>query len=341
MKAYINGKMIEINENVTILEAARQNGHFIPTLCEMNGLEHTPGTCRVCLVEIKRKNNDQNYIVTSCNTPIEEDMEIYTRTKAVRERQRLQVELLLADHDQDCAACVRHGNCELQDVAQFVGLEETKYKNPEYFIHRTKDHSSKSLIRDMTKCIRCFRCVKVCREVQSTDVLVIGEKGLLTEVGVRDAHDLAESDCVSCGQCTLVCPVGALAEKDESEKVIDFLYDPDFVTVFQFAPAVRVALGEEFNMPAGTNVEGKMIAALRYLGADIILDTNFTADLVVMEEGTELLSRIKEGGALPLMTSCSPGWINYVEKYYPEMIPNISSVKSPQQCFGAIAKSYL
>ena len=268
-------------------------------------------------------------------------MEVLTRTKLVRERQRLQVELLLADHDQDCASCIRHGDCELQDVAQFVGLEQTHYHYPHFYRHRTKEISSPAIIRDMGKCIRCLRCVEVCREVQKTDVLVFTDKGLTTEIGIKDSLALGSSNCVSCGQCTLVCPVGALAAKDDTEEVIDYLYDPGITTVFQVAPAVRVALGEEFHMPNGKSVEPKIISAIRKIGGDVVLDTNFTADLTIMEEGSELLDRINNGGTLPQLTSCSPGWINFVEKNYPEVIPHISTAKSPQQMFGAVAKTFL
>lgn len=341
MIASINGKELQFEPNETILSAARRGGHFVPTLCEMADIHHTPGTCRVCLVDIRRKNDPNHYIVTSCNTPLEAGMEVLTRTPAVREKQRLQVELLLADHNQDCAVCIRHGNCELQDVAQFVGLQQSRYHYPHFFLERTRDQSSVAISRDMSKCIRCFRCVSVCREIQSTDVLVITEKGLATEISVRDGLPLGNSECVSCGQCILVCPVGALAEKDDTETVIDALYDPEIVTVFQFAPAVRVALGEEFLMPAGANVEGQMITALRRLGADVVVDTNFTADLVIMEEGTELLHRIREGGVLPMFTSCCPGWVNFVEKNYPELRPHISTTRSPQQCLGSMAKTWL
>ncbi len=341
MNAVINGKTIECQEGETILQAARRTGHFIPTLCELNALDHRPGTCRVCLVDVRREGAGEWVTVTSCTTPVEEGLSIATRNAALRQKQRLQVELLLADHNQDCAACIRHGDCELQDVAQFVGLKDTRFTDPVFYRGRVRDASSPSITRDMTKCIRCFRCVTVCRQVQGTDILVVENEGLASEVGVRNAKDMASSDCVSCGQCTLVCPTGALAEKDDTERVVDYLYDPEVFTVFQFAPAVRVALGEEFGMAAGTNVEGRIITALKKLGANVVLDTNFTADLVIMEEGTELLTRIKEGGVLPLFTSCSPGWVNYIEKFHPDMLGHVSTTKSPQQCFGAIAKSYL
>ncbi|MGE4543693.1 MAG: [FeFe] hydrogenase, group A [Pedobacter sp.] len=340
MQGTINGKLVEFGENETILQTARRYDMFIPTLCELENLDHTPGTCRVCLVEIKRKGDDFTQIVTSCNTPMEEGNEVQTRSRKVREQQRLQVNLLLTDHEEDCATCVRHGDCELQDVAQFVGLKEARFKY-DFSSGRTKDASSPSVVRDMTKCIRCGRCVTICREVQGTDVLFYENKGVNSEIGVRDSDLLNTSDCVSCGQCTLVCPVGALAERDDTEEVIDYLNDPEMFTVVQFAPATRVALGEEFNLKPGSNVEGQMITAFRKLGADVVLDTNFTADVVIMEEGSELLHRVKEGGTLPMLTSCSPGWINYVEKFYPDMVSNLSTTKSPQQCLGAIAKTYL
>ncbi len=337
----INGKEVEFSNNQTILSVAKANNHFIPTLCEMADLQHTPGTCRVCLVDIQKKNDLEHRIVTSCTTPMEEGMAVLTRTPKVRQMQRLQVELLIADHNQDCAACNRHGNCELQDVAQFVGLEQTRYTYPQFYQRRSRDTSSPAVVRDMSKCIRCFRCVKVCRDIQGIDVLVITEKGLETEISVRDHLPLDQSNCVSCGQCTLVCPVGALAAKNDIEAVQDFLSDPELVTVVQFAPAVRTAIGEEFNMAKGENVEGKIISALKRLGADIVLDTNFTADLVIMEEGSELLDRVKNKGIMPMFTSCCPGWVNFVEKNYPEMTGHLSTTRSPQQCLGSMAKSYL
>ncbi len=341
MIATINGKDIEFSDNQTVLDVAKANGHFIPTLCEMADLDHAPGTCRVCLVDIKRKGDSEHHIVTSCTTPMEEGMAVLTRTPKVRKMQRLQVELLLADHNQDCASCVRHGNCELQDVAQFVGLQQTRYTYPEFYQRRSRDDSSPAIFRDMSKCIRCFRCVKVCRDIQGIDALVITEKGLETEISVRDNLPLNQSGCVSCGQCILVCPVGALAGKNNTEEALDMFYDPELVTVVQFAPAVRTAIGEEFNMAKGENVEGKIITALKQLGADVVLDTNFAADLVIMEEGAELLDRIRNKGVLPMFTSCCPGWVTFVEKNYPGMNPHISTTRSPQQCLGSMAKTYL
>ena len=337
----INGKTVEFAADETILEVAKRSGHFIPTLCEMADIHHTPGTCRVCLVDIRRRNDPRHHIVTACTTPMEAGMEVLTRTPAVRRMQRLQVELLLADHNQDCASCIRHGNCELQDVAQFVGLQQTRYHFPHFYLQRPRDDSSPAVVRDMSKCIRCLRCVTVCREIQGVDTLVVSETGLQAQIGVRDRLPLGQSDCVGCGQCILVCPVGALAERNDIETVMDFLYDPDIRTVFQFAPAVRTALGEEFGLAPGANVEGQIIAALRQLGADVVLDTNFTADLVIMEEGHELLKRLRGGDTLPMFTSCCPAWINYVEKRHPDLRRHISTTKSPQQCFGALAKTYL
>ncbi len=343
MKAYINNIEVEFKENQTILEVARAYDQFIPTLCELADINHNPGTCRVCLVEAHWPDHPEPVLVTSCNTPLSEGMRVLTRTPWVREQQRLQVELLLADHDQDCATCIRHGDCELQDVAQFVGLRQTRY-HIELHKHRTKDRSSHAVVRDMTKCIRCLRCVTVCREVQGVDAMVYNRQGVLAEIAMRDGLSHMDSDCVSCGQCIHVCPVGALAEKDDTERVVEYLFNPDIVTVFQFAPAVRVALGEEFGLEPGVNVEGRIISALRHLGADIVLDTNFAADLVIMEEGTELLNRVKLNNSktpLPMFTSCCPAWINFAEKLYPEILPHISSTQSPQQCLGSMAKTYL
>jgi ferredoxin hydrogenase gamma subunit len=338
--AKINGKPVTFKPRETVLQCARRHEFYIPTLCELDDIDHTPGTCRVCLVEAKMPGQDRSMILTSCDTPMQEGMDVQTRTPRVREMQRLQVELLMADHDHECATCVRHGNCELQDVAQFVGLRESRFADPALVAERPVDMSSPAMIRDMTKCIRCQRCVAMCRYGQGVDALVINGTKHGTFVGLKDGMSQKVSSCVTCGQCVLVCPTGALGERDETDKVIDYLYDPEIITVVEFAPAIRVGFGEEFGLPAGANVQGQIVAACRRLGFDIVLDTNFAADVVIMEEGTELLSRLGKGRR-PTFTSCCPGWINFAERHYPEILPLLSTTKSPQQCLGAIAKSYL
>jgi ferredoxin hydrogenase gamma subunit len=338
--ASINGKPVIARPHEMILHCARRLGFYIPTLCELDDINHTPGTCRVCLVEGRMPGQERTMILTACNTPMQEGLEVMTSTAQLRDMQRLQVELLLADHDQNCAICIRHGNCELQDVAQFVGLRQNRFANPALVAERPIDTSSPALIRDMTRCIRCQRCVAMCRYGQGVDALVITDTGHGTAVGLRDGFSQRVSSCVTCGQCVLVCPTGALGERDETDRVIEFLNDPGIVTVVQFAPALRVGFGEEFGLPTGTNVQGQIISACRKLGFDIVLDTNFAADLVIMEEGTELLGRLGRGQR-PTFTSCCPGWINFAERHYPEILPLLSSTKSPQQCLGTIAKTYL
>jgi ferredoxin hydrogenase gamma subunit len=337
MKALINGKEVDFEAGETILATAKRSGSYIPSLCELSDIHHCPGTCRVCLVEVRRQGHEDLHMATACNTPMEEGIAVFTRTPKVREMQKLQVELLLADHDEDCATCIRHGACEVQDVAQFVGLQQSRFANPAWAKQRPVDTESPSLVRDMGKCIRCFRCVAICRDMQGIDALVISESGVGTSVELRDHLPQAKSDCVSCGQCVMVCPTGALAEKDQIDQVIDYLYDPEVVTVFQFAPAVRVAFAEETGI---ANAEGQIIAALRKIGADVVLDTNFAADLVIMEEGTEVLHHLQEGRR-PTITSCCPAWINFAEKHFPEVLPYLSSTRSPQQCLASLAKTYL
>ncbi len=338
--ATINGVAVDAQKNETILHCARRHDIYIPTLCELDDIDHTPGSCRVCLVEIDVPGKPKSQLATSCNTPMVEGMTVQTRSPRARNAQRLQVELLLADHNQDCATCVRHGNCELQDVAQFVGLHENRFFDPARVAAREIDDSSPAMIRDMTKCIRCQRCIAVCRDGQGIDALIRTGTGLDTAVGLRSGLSQKESICVTCGQCVLVCPTGALGERDETEKVLDMLYDPEIVTVFQFAPALRVAFGEEFGMPPGTNVQGQIVTACRKIGADIVLDTNFGADLVIMEESAELLKRLN-AKQRPTFTSCCPAWINFAERHYPQILPHLSSTKSPMQSLGVIAKTYL
>ncbi|MFW5679425.1 MAG: [FeFe] hydrogenase, group A [Pseudomonadota bacterium] len=338
--ATINRVAVTSRTDETILECARRHGIHIPTLCELHDIDHAPGTCRVCLVEIETRGGAKPLTATACNTPMQDGLVVRTRTPALREMQRLQVELLLADHDQDCATCIRHGNCDLQDVAQFVGLETNRFFDPDRVAKRPIDASSPALIRNMQRCIRCQRCIAICRDGQGVDALIQVGSGLDTAVGLRYGLDQQHSACVTCGQCVLVCPTGALGERDEIERVLDYIYDPEIVTVVQFAPAVRVGFGEEFGLPPGTNVEGQIITALRRLGADIVLDTNWGADLVVMEEATELLHRLR-AGQRPTFTSCCPAWINFAERHYPDILPLLSTTKSPQQCVGIVAKTYL
>ncbi|TVQ35715.1 MAG: (2Fe-2S)-binding protein [Geminicoccaceae bacterium] len=340
VRGSINGVAVTSSTDETILECARRHAIHIPTLCELHDIDHAPGTCRVCLVEIETQGSSKTLTATACNTPMQEGLVVRTRTPKLREMQRLQVELLLADHDQDCATCIRHGNCDLQDVAQFVGLKTNRFFDPERVAKRPVDAASPALIRNMQRCIRCQRCIAICREGQGVDALIQVGSGLDTAVGLRYGLDQQHSACVTCGQCVLVCPTGALGERDEIERVLDYLYDPNIVTVVQFAPAVRVGFGEEFGLPPGTNVEGQIITALRRLGADIVLDTNWGADLVVMEEATELLHRLK-AGERPTFTSCCPAWINFAERHYPDILPLLSTTKSPQQCVGIVAKTYL
>jgi ferredoxin hydrogenase gamma subunit len=339
-EAVINGKTVTALSGETILQCARRYGIYIPTLCELHDIDHTPGTCRVCLVDIHTRDGDKSHLATACTTPMQEGLEVKTRTPAVREMQRLQVELLMADHDQDCATCIRHGKCDLQDVAQFVGLRTNRFYNRERVAARPIDDSSPALIRNMQRCIRCQRCIAICRDGQGIDTLIQTGSGMDTAVGLRHGLTQKNSACVTCGQCVLVCPTGALGERDETDRALAMMYDPELVTVVQFAPAVRVGFGEEFGLPPGTNVEGQIITALRLLGADIVLDTNWGADLVIMEEGTELLHHLAERKR-PTFSSCCPAWINFAERHYPDILPMLSTTKSPQQCVGTLAKTYL
>ena len=341
MKAYINNREYDFAEGESILACCRRLGIFVPSLCQFPPLEHKPGTCRVCLVQVTDEKGTR--MVTSCDTPMQENIRIDTISKQVRDMQRMQVEMILADHNQDCASCVRHGNCELQDLGEAVGLKRNRFAGilQKAAEKRPLDESANGMLRDMTKCIRCLRCVEVCRKIQGVAALTVDGKGVNACIGVGMAPSHDTSACIQCGQCTLVCPTGALAERDQNDKVLDYLASPSVTTVFSFAPSVRVLLGDEFGFPAGTNVEGKIVAAMRAIGADVVIDTDFAADVVIMEEGTELLGRVRNGGKLPMFTSCCPGWINYVEKHIPELLPHISTTRSPQGVLGALAKSYL
>ena len=342
MKAWINDTEIEFKQGETVLQAAKRVGIFIPTLCAYLPLDHTPGTCRVCLVEIESdRNGNDAKIVTACTTPLQDGMHIRTRTKKIREMQRMQVAWIFADHDQDCASCARHGDCELQDLALYVGLQHNGCHG-RFIQKRPADWSANGLIRDVNKCIRCGRCIEVCRQVQGISALTMDDIGTSCGVGIAGAENWADSpNCVQCGQCSLVCPTGALGEKDQTDTALDWFADSEIKTVVAFAPAVRVTLGESFDMDPGDNVEGKIISAAKVLGADYVCDINWAADVTIMEEGSELLERLQHGGTLPIMTSCCPGWVNYVEKSHPELIPNLSSTRSPQGIFGSLSKTWL
>jgi len=330
----INGMPVQAPAGSTILEAARLAHIDIPTLCFLKDINEI-GACRICVVEVKGARS----LVAACVYPIAEGMEITTNSPKVLDSRKKTLELILSDHDRKCLSCVRSTNCELQKLCNDLKVEnETIYEGDRN--NFDIDDSAAHMLRDNNKCILCRRCVAVCDKVQGIGVIGANERGFKTNISTAFDMDLAETSCVSCGQCIAVCPTGALQEKDSTEEVFKALNDPDKYVVVQTAPAVRAALGEAFGLPIGTNVEGKMVAALRRLGFKKVFDTDFAADLTIMEEATELLDRIKNGGKLPMITSCSPGWIKYCEHYYPDMLENLSSCKSPQQMFGAITKTY-
>ena len=338
MKAFINGREVAFEADETILDVARRSDVFIPTLCELNDIDHAPGTCRVCLVEVDTGEGEV-HCLTACDTAMRDGWQVRTRTPRVQEMRQLQMEMIMADHHQDCASCPRNGNCELLPVANSVGLKQVRFHYTEGWENLEPDHGTQPVVYDRSRCIRCQRCVAVCRKVQNVDALELTGWG--NAAGIRlKGGSVAASPCVACGQCVMVCPTGALAERDQTQEVLNYLADPDVVTVFQMAPAIRVGFGEEFGLPPGTNVEGQIIAALRKMGADVILDTNFGADVVIMEEGTELLGKLAEKKR-PVFTSCCPAWINFAEKHYPDVLPLLSSTRSPQQVVGKIAKTYL
>ncbi len=335
----INRVPVTVPEGTTILDAAKEVGIKIPTLCHLEGVG-SPGSCRVCLVEVQGARTLQ----PSCVTKVGQGMVVCTNSKIAREARQLSVELLLANHPWDCNACVRNNKCELQTLASEMGITEVRF--PYTKEQLPIDDSTPALIRDNNKCILCRRCVSVCQDVQGVGSLAPRLRGFDTIIGTGAGEKLSDAVCVQCGQCSTVCPVGAIYEKDAIEDVWKALDDPTKHVVVQTAPAIRAALGECFGLKPGTCVTGKMVTALRRMGFDKVFDTNFTADLTIIEEGHELLTRLKDAlvdkkeVALPMFTSCSPGWINFMEYFYPEIIPNISTCKSPQQMFGALAKTY-
>lgn len=330
----INGRTITAPAGSTILEAARLANIEIPTLCFLKEINEI-GACRICVVEVKGART----LVASCVYPINEGMEVFTNTPNVLESRKKTLQLLLSNHDRTCLSCVRSSHCELQELCRELGVEdETLYDGQKLSFEI--DDSALHMIRDNGKCILCRRCSAVCEQVQGIGVIGPNERGFSTYIGSAFGMGLGETSCVSCGQCIAVCPTGALQEKDSTKEVLKAIADPTKHVIVQTAPSVRAALGEEFGYPIGTNVEGKMVAALKLLGFDKVFDTDFSADLTIMEEAHEFLDRVKNNGTLPLITSCSPGWIKYCEHYFPDITENLSSCKSPQQMFGAIAKSY-
>ena len=330
----INNMPVSVPEGATILDAARQLEISIPTLCFLKEINEI-GACRICVVEVKGSRT----LVASCVFPVAEGMEVFTSTPWVQESRKKTLQLILSNHDRKCLSCVRSGKCELQALCAELGVEDDEYYVGEDHVFEIDD-SAPHMARNNNKCVLCRRCVAACDKLQKISVIGPNDRGFDTHISCAFEHDLGEVACVSCGQCITVCPTGALYEKDNTEEVWKALYDPSKHVVVQTAPSVRVTLGECFDMPIGTNVQGKMAASLRRLGFDGVFDTDVGADFTIMEEAAELVERIQNGMTLPMFTSCSPGWVKYCEHYYPEYIPNLSTCKSPQQMFGALLKTW-
>ena len=329
----INGQSLSVPSNYTILEAARSANIEIPTLCYLKDVSKT-GSCRMCIVEVVGARNLQ----AACVYPVSEGMEVLTNTQKVRDARKVNLELLLSNHDRKCLTCARNQNCELQKLSDELGVTDITYmgERNEYDI----DEVSPSIVRDNNKCVLCRRCVSACKTIQTVSVIDATERGFKTTIASPFNKSLAEVPCVNCGQCIVACPTGALREKDNTDEVWAAINDPEKYVVVQTAPAVRVGLGEEFGYEIGTPVTGKMAAALRRMGFDGVFDTDTGADLTIMEEGTEFIERLKNGGKLPMITSCSPGWIKFCEHNFPDFLDNLSTCKSPHQMFGAILKTY-
>ncbi len=329
----INGRDYQVPKNATVLEAARIAGVNIPTLCYLKDLNEI-GACRLCLVEVKGARG----LVTACVYPVNEGMEIETNTAKVRAARKTNLELVLSAHEKKCLSCVRSTNCELQSLCQEYGVDASRFGGKETAV--AVENNGPSIVRDNNKCILCRRCVAACKDMQGIGVIGAKNRGFDTEIGCEFEKTLDESSCVNCGQCIVACPVGALYEKDDTDKVFEALSDPKKHVAICMAPSVRAAIGEEFGYPIGTDAEGKLVSAAKRLGFDGVYDMNFTADLTIMEEAYEFIGRLQNGGKLPMITSCSPGWIKFCEHYFPEMTENLSTCKSPQQMFGAIYKTF-
>lgn len=332
----INGKEYEVAAGITVLEAAKAANINIPTLCYLKDINEI-GACRMCVVEVSEGGRPFR-MVTACVYPVSNGMVIKTDTPKITESRKLNLELLLSNHNQDCLSCIRSTTCELQKLCRDYGVSSSRFGGVKTETHT--DYSSEAIIRDNSKCILCRRCVAACKTMQDIGVIGANNRGFDTEIGCAFEMKLADTACVNCGQCIVACPTGALHEKDQTAEVFAALADPDKKVYICTAPSVRATIGECFGYAPGTDVEGKMVAAIKRLGFDGVFDMNFTADLTIMEEGYELIGRIKENKNLPLITSCSPGWIKYCEHYFPEFTDNLSTCKSPQQMFGAVMKTY-
>lgn len=330
----IDKKTVQVPKGITILEAAKQNGIPIPTLCYLKDINEI-GACRVCLVELEGKER----LITACNNVVEEGMVIYTNSPKVRQARITNVRLILSQHDCNCPTCVRSGNCSLQKLANDLGIIRVPYEKQLFHSRWTKNFP---LLRNYEKCIKCMRCIQICDKVQNMHVWDLANTGSRTTVDVTGNRILEESDCALCGQCITHCPVGALRERDDTPKVFRALADPDKITVVQIAPSVRAAWGEPFGLKREFATVKRLVTAMRRMGFDYIFDTNFTADLTIMEEGSEFLEKLKnkENEKFPLFTSCCPGWVRFMKSQYPDMVDQLSTAKSPQQMFGAVAKSY-
>ena len=328
----INGIPVQAEEHMTILKAAASAGITIPTLCYLKDINEI-GACRVCVVEIEGVERLQ----AACNATVSEGMTVYTNSPKVREARRINVELILSQHNDHCASCARSGNCTLQTLCNDLGITEEHFEKQ---IPKNRWSRRSPLVRDAAKCVKCMRCVQICDHVQQLHIWDVANTGSRTTIDVSRNRFISESDCALCGQCITHCPVGALRERDDTDKVFSALADPERITVVQIAPAVRAAWGEAFGMAREDATAGRLVAALRMMGFDYIFDTDFSADLTIMEEGSEFLQRLREHGTLPMFTSCCPGWVRFVKSQFPEFTDHLSTAKSPQQMFGAVAKSY-